>query len=305
MRILIAGGTGDLGSHTVPRLVEAGHEVIAVSRREQSDQELRAAGADPVRLDLFDLEDVVRAADGADAVVNLATRIPSAPGALMRRAWRANDRLRSEAAGIMAGAAAGHGARFVQESFAPAYPDCGEDWIAEERPLGPVAQTRTVPVAEGHALRMEDTDGVGVVLRFGVFYGPRSPQTRSWLDAARTKGRLMLPGPADHYTSMIRVDDAAAAVVAALSVPAGVYNVVEDEPLNRDEHAAVLGELLGRKPLKLLPTAMGHIPTMKVLARSHRVSNRKLREASEWAPLAPSVREGWPQVLGELEAVGS
>jgi hypothetical protein len=38
----------------------------------------------------------------------------------------------------------------------------------------------------------------------------------------------------------------------------------------------------------------------KLLARSQRISNRKLREAVSWRPRYPSVREGWPATLAAL-----
>lgn len=110
----------------------------------------------------------------------------------------------------------------------------------------------------------------------------------------------MLPGPGDRYTTMVHVDDAAAAVVAALDVPAGCYNVVEDQPMTGDEHAAVLAGLLGRRRLKLLPALLGRVPVLGVLARSHRVSNERLRAASDWRPTAPTVREGWKMIVEEL-----
>ena len=69
--------------------------------------------------------------------------------------------------------------------------------------------------------QVTESGGVGVVLRFGLFYGPGSPDTKRFLARAR-RGRLMLPGPAEHYSSMIFVADAAAAVVAALDVPGGL-----------------------------------------------------------------------------------
>ncbi len=300
MRVLVAGATGVLGTATVPRLVAAGHDVVAVSRREEADAALRESGAVPVRVDLFDVAGVARAATGVDAVVNLATHIPAPPAALRQRAWRINDRLRSEASGVLADAAIRHGVRFVQESFAPTYRGHGDTWITEDHPLDPVAQTRTVPVAESHAQRVTEAGGAGVVLRFGLFYSASSAD--GWLDAA-AKGRLMLPGPPDHYSSMVHVADAASAVVAALTAPAGTYNVVEDEPMTRGEHAAVLGEVLGRGPLKPLPTAVARIPVLRVLSRSHRISNRRLRAATDWRPQVPSVREGWRHVVARLTPV--
>lgn len=301
MRVLLAGATGVIGRAVVPRLVAHGHRVTAVSRREPSDRALVRDGAEPVRLDLFDTAAVRGAARDVDAVVNLATRVPTGPRALRRRAWRANDRLRSVAATNLAGAATAAGARFVQESFAATYGDHGDAWIDEERPLEPVAQTRTVVDAEAAAERVTAAGGTGVVLRFGLFYGAGSQQTHDLLAAAR-RGWLMLPGRADAYTTMVAIADAAEAVVAALDLPAGVYHVVEDEPSPLGEHAAVLADLLGVDRVAPLPALLGRVPTLEPLTRSQRISNRKLRSAGAWRPAAPHVRDGWRQVLGALRA---
>ena len=56
MNIFVTGATGVLGTSLVPRLVEAGYTVSAMSRTEESDERLRRAGAHPVRVDLFDVE---------------------------------------------------------------------------------------------------------------------------------------------------------------------------------------------------------------------------------------------------------
>lgn len=297
MRILIAGGTGVLGTPAVAGLVAAGHDVSALARRPESRDALQAAGATPVDADIFDAAAVRAAATGHDAVINLATRIPAPPAAARMKAWQDNDRLRRDASRILAQAALDAGARFVQESFAPTYADHGGAWITEEQPLEPVAQTGTVVDAEASAALVTEGGGVGVVLRFGLFYG--AADARRWLDMA-SKGLLMLPGPGGHYSSMIYVPDAAAAVVRSVDLPAGAYNVVEDEPVTRHEHARILAESLGRKRLRPLPAVASRVPVLRALARSHRISNTKLRDASGWSPTAPSVREGWPMVLAAV-----
>lgn len=300
MRILLAGGTGVLGRATVPRLVAAGHELVAVSRRSEADAALRAAGAEPVRLDIFDGGAATQTAEGADVVINVATHIPPTAAAARPKAWAENHRLRREASRVLAEAAVATGARFIQESFAPTYPDGGADWITEDTPLAPVAQTTSVADAEASADLVTSNGGTGIALRFGLFYGAGSPQTREIVNGAR-KGLFLLPGPRHHYASMVYVEDAAAAVVAALDLPAGAYNVVEDEPLTRSDHAAVLAQLVGRDRLRLMPAVVGRLPVLRALARSHRATNKRLRESSRWRPTAPSVREGWAMVLAEVD----
>lgn len=185
MRILVAGGTGVLGRRTVPRLIATGHEVVAVSRRLESDDALRAMGAVPVRLDVFDRDAAMSTARDVGAVVNLATSIPSPPGALRLKAWEGNDRLRRHASRILAEVAIHAGARLVQESFAPTYRDHGSDWITEDHPLDPVAQTRSVADAEASARLVTSKGGTGVVLRFGLFYDAGSPRPAACLRPLR------------------------------------------------------------------------------------------------------------------------
>ncbi len=299
MRILLAGGTGTLGRHVTPALADAGHGVIAVSRSETSDTWLRDIGAEPVRLDLFDSAAVRAAAAGIDAVVNLATSIPPGSRAMLPGAWKANDRLRSEASSNLADAAIAARARFVQESFAPTYADGGDAWIDESHSLDPVWQTRTVRDAEAAAARVADEGLPAVVLRFGLFYGAQAPSTVEMLDAAR-KGRLLLPGPTTRFTSMILVEDAARAVVAALDAPTGTYNVVEDDPATIRTLAVVLAEVLGVPEVKPLPAAMGRLGPLRAISRSHRMSNRAFRDATGWRPIATDAATGWRRVLGDV-----
>jgi uncharacterized protein YbjT (DUF2867 family) len=54
MRVLLAGATGALGRPLVPRLVAAGHSVVALTRAEAKSAALRALGAAPVVVDVFD-----------------------------------------------------------------------------------------------------------------------------------------------------------------------------------------------------------------------------------------------------------
>ena len=135
MKIFVTGATGVVGSRAVPLLLAAGHRVSAVARRADQGMALAKAGARPVVVDLFDRESVRHAIAGHDAIINLATHLPpSTARMLLPGAWRENDRLRREAAATLAGAALDVGAgRFIQESFAPVYPDRGEGWIHESR----------------------------------------------------------------------------------------------------------------------------------------------------------------------------
>ena len=116
------------------------------------------------------------------------------------------------------------------------------------------------------------------------------------------KGRAPLPGSPEAFFSSISHDDAASAVLAALDLPAGTYNVADDEPLRRREFANSLAAALGVGPPKPLPLWLTrHAGSLvELMSRSQRLSNRKLRAASAWRPRFASVRNGWPPTLATL-----
>lgn len=307
MRILLTGATGVVGRRVVPLLVEAGHRVTAVGRTPEKRGALSRAGATPVELDLFDPRAVGRALAGHDAVINLATHIPhSGASMFLPGAWRENDRIRRDGSRILAEAAIAHGVpRFIQESFAPMYADAGDAWVDETSSIQPARYNRSTVDAEHSAERVTRSGGAGVVLRFSGLYGPDSPHALELIGYVR-KGRAPIPGSPEAFFSSVTNDDAATAVVTALSLPAGIYNVTDDEPLGRRAYVDTLAQALGVAPPKLPPAwlmALGG-SLAKLMARSVRISNHKLRQASGWRPRYPSAREGWKAAVEAIQEAG-
>jgi len=258
-----------------------------------------------IDLDLFDASAVRRAFAGQEAVVNLATRIPrSTVQMFLPSAWRENDRLRRVASATLVDAAISVGVtRFVQESFAPVYPDCGDRWINETERIAPVRYNRTVADAEAAAVRFSDSGRTGIVLRFGAFYGPDAFQTAAMLDAVR-RGWAPLPGSPNAFVSSVSHDDAASAVAAAIGLAPGIYNVVDNVPVTHREFFDSLAGTIGVRSPRLPPSWITPLfgSLGKMAARSLRISNQKLRDASGWVPKYPSVRQGWPSVVQEMRS---
>jgi nucleoside-diphosphate-sugar epimerase len=302
MKVFVAGATGVLGRRAVGNLVAAGHEVTAVARTPAKATSLSDAGATPVGVDLFDPAAVTAAVAGHEVVANLATHIPPVSRAALPGAWADNSRLRSVASQhLVDGALAGGATTYLQESITFPYPDGGDRWLDEDVPFVPVRFVTSVLEAERAAARFTAAGHVGVVLRFSAFYGPDSHHTVSLVRMAQRKLAFQ-PGRPDAYLSSIHTDDAAAAVVAALSVGAGSYNVTDDEPLTRRDFDAIVANTLGLSKLRRPPALVTRLGGSQVglLARSQRVSNARLRAASTWAPAHPSAREGLPGVIAAI-----
>lgn len=302
MRILVTGATGAIGSRLVPALIEAGHDVTAIGRTPESRRMLEAKGASAIHIDLFDPPNVRRAVAGHDAVINLATHMPRSAGRMfLPGAWRENDRIRREGSANLVDAALAVGtARFIQESFAPVYAPDEERWLDESRPLKPAGYNRSLLDAERSAERFTSGGGTGIVLRFAAFYGP-DDFGRLFVDTVK-KGWSPIPGSPDAFFSSVAQDDAATAVVAALTAEAGTYNVTDDVPLRRREYANALAQLLEVPPVKFTPRWVARLGGSigELLSRSQRISNAKLRRETGWRPRYRSAREGWAAYLPAL-----
>jgi nucleoside-diphosphate-sugar epimerase len=302
MRIFVTGATGVIGRRVVPELIREGHRVTALVRSPEALKAVEATGAKAVSLDLFDPAAVKRAIQDHDTVINLATHMPSSAGRMfLPGAWCENDRIRREGSANLVQAARATGARrLVQESFAPIYEPAGDRWLDESWPRRPAPYNRSIIDAERSAERFTRGGGVGVVLRFGAFYGP-DDFGRLFVSTIR-KGWSPIPGSPDAFFSSISHDDAATAVIAALTARAGTYNATDDQPLRRREYAEGLAELLGVGTVKYTPTWLARMSGSigELLSRSQRIANGRLKEETGWAPRYRSARDGWQAYLPEL-----
>ena len=298
LNVFVAGATGVIGLPAVRALVADGHQVTGVARTAAKADLLRSLDATPMGVDLFDAEAVAIATAGHDVIVNLATKIPPTTQAWRPSAWAENERIRHEVPAHFAAAAVANGVqRYVQEALAFAYADHGETLITEDEPLAPPEGLDGVQAAEASVERATEQGVTGVVLRFGNFYGPESGYT---IDAARMARRRISSalGDPDGYWSLIHTDDAGTAVAAALRAPAGVYNVVDDEPLTRRQIDEAIAAALGVKPLRRPPATVRRAMEKRaaVMARSIRASNGRFKAATGWSPAYPSAREGWTAI---------
>jgi UDP-glucose 4-epimerase len=104
------------------------------------------------------------------------------------------------------------------------------------------------------------------------------------------RGASIAPGPPGAYRPTLWLDDAAAAIAEALRAAAGTYNVADTEPSTNAGIDAALAAAVGVEALR--PRA----PQDGPLARSQRVSNRRLREATGWAPRVRAGTESWGRI---------
>ncbi|HEY2637142.1 MAG TPA: NAD(P)-dependent oxidoreductase, partial [Solirubrobacteraceae bacterium] len=181
MKIFLAGATGAIGRHLVPDLVGRGHDVVGTTRTQAKAGALRAAGAEPVVLDILDRDTVMLAVMRAepDVVMHQATALTGMDDLRhWERTFALTNRLRIEGTdNLLAAAQAAGASRFIAQSYA-GWPNArtGGPVKTEDDPLDPDPPEEmrssleairhvesVVPAAEGLT---------GIVLRYGGLYGP-------------------------------------------------------------------------------------------------------------------------------------
>ncbi len=217
MKIFLAGAGGAIGRRLTPLLRAAGHDVVGTTRRPDKADALRALGAEPAVVDVFDAAALMHAMQAAapDVVIHQLTDLAFAPDSPQYAEGLArNARLRIDGTrNLVAAAKAANVRRMIAQSIAFIYaPSPGAR--VETDPLkaaeGAAAPTITaVIVLEQAVLSMPE----GLVLRYGYLYGP---------------GTWSLDRP---HPPAVHVDAAAQAAMLALTRGApGIYNIAEDDP---------------------------------------------------------------------------
>jgi dihydroflavonol-4-reductase len=177
MRVLVTGGTGFVGSHTVAALVQAGHEVrLLVRSRERIAPALEPLGVREVDACVGDITEptsVERALEHCEAVVHAASVFSFDP-----RRRRDIEQANVRGAEIVLRAAAQRGLAPVVHvsTFAALLP-------ARERPLTPETAPgrkgppylRSKAAQERFARRLQDEGAPIVIVQPGAVWGPHDP----------------------------------------------------------------------------------------------------------------------------------
>jgi 2-alkyl-3-oxoalkanoate reductase len=311
MRVFLAGATGVIGRRLLPMLVGAGHEVTAMTRREEGAAALRQAGAVTAICDVFDADAVAAAMQSArpEVVVHELTDLPTnLDPRKLEEQTAGNDRIRTEGTLNLVKAACAAGARrMVAQSIAFAYPP-GGGIRHEEDPLwdeAPWPWSRSVKALRELENAVVNTGGLeGLVLRYGWFYGPGSAYASDGHFAGEArKRRLPVVGSGTGIFSFIHVDDAAGATLIAVERGApGIYNIVDDEPAPMREWVPAYAAAMGAKPPRHVPVWLARLIGGRYAANMSTAlsgaSNEKAKSELGWAPRYASWRQGFREAPG-------
>jgi 2-alkyl-3-oxoalkanoate reductase len=249
MRALVTGATGFVGSHVVDRLLERGHEVVALIRSPAKALGLAERGVQLVRGDLDDIPALTTAAAGVDVVYHIAALTGAVDEAEFLQANREGT-----ANVVRAAHAAGGDPRLVLISSmaagGPAERDRPRRGAGDERPVTMYGRSKLASelVVREQALPW-------TILRPPTIYGPRDRDNLITIFKAARAGFAPVFGDGTQQLSMVHVDDLAEAILLAGESPAvigGTFYTNHPEILTSAALVGQVGLAIGRS-VRLVP----------------------------------------------------
>ncbi len=252
-RVLVTGGAGFIGSHVVDKLIAAGHEPRILDVRPSPYH----PDVDTVIGDMCVLEDMVRAADGCDAIAHLAA---AADVGEVQQDPVGSEQLNARGTvNVLEAARQLEIDRVVYASTIWVYSDVDAEHVDEATLLAPPAHLYTATKLAGELYcrsyrelyRVEST-----ILRFGIPYGPRARPAAVipiFVRKALAGEPLTLAGGGLQTRRFVYVEDIAEGVVAGLAPQAAdrTYNLVGDEEVTIREIAERVRDEIGDVELVL------------------------------------------------------
>jgi len=292
MNVFVAGGTGTIGRPLVLALRAAGHLVTVLTRAPGRRAEVEALGARALVANALDGEALMAAVRSAQPthVIHQLTALPKA-GPRRAKDLEDTNRLRIDGTRNLLRAAIAAGAeRFVAGSFALLAPRDA----ADEMQGAAAAAVRSLETQVLEATRQGSIEGV--VLRYGMFYGPETPSTAAMIALVR-KRRLPVVRGDSGLLPVVHVDDAVSATVRALSggFPGSLYDIVDDRAVSLTDIVETIAEYThSARPLRVpgwMPRLFAPYMTRMTSIRLP-LSNARAKAELGWTLKYPTIREG-------------
>jgi nucleoside-diphosphate-sugar epimerase len=294
MRVLIVG-CGYVGLPLGVELVRLGHEVYGLRRSASAENELKAAGLQPLLGNVTRPETLAKLPREFDWVVNCVAAGGGADD--YRQVYLQGTRH------LIEWLAPSPPKKFVYTSSTSVYGQTDGSQVKESSPTEPPVETAKILVETEKLLLVAVAERKlpAVILRVAGIYGPdRGHGFKQFL-----KNEARMAGDGSRFLNMIHRDDLIGCIIAALKSgrPGEVYNAADDEPVNQLHFFQWLAQSLD----KPLPPSEPENPgeNRKRGVTNRRVLNRKLKMELGYQFKYPNFRKGYTAELLRLDRAAS
>jgi nucleoside-diphosphate-sugar epimerase len=284
MRVFVTGATGFIGSALVPELIDAGHQVLGLTRSEAGAKSLAAAGAEVHRGSLEDLGSLKSGAAKSDAVIHLAfnhdfskfkenSETDRSVIEALGSALAGSDRLLIVTSGTLLVAPG----RLATEEDAPSATSATIPRLATDEAAAAVA-ARGVRVSMVRLSQIHDLNKQGLITYM--------------VTVAREKGVSAFVGDGNNRWSAAHLSDTARLYRLALeNGAAGRYHAVAEEGVPLRDIAEIIGRRLKLPVVAKTPAeAAEHFGGFGVfVSLDGPASSALTRERLGWRPVGPGL----------------
>ncbi len=305
MRVLVIGGTGFLGTHLLPKLLQRGHDVTVLTRSRAKIPGLESRGIRGVVGDLLDPESFVPSLTPHDAVVSIA--MPDfQPGRISRKRFRILRQQTTTYFSTPLAVAEKLDCPLVV-TLGTSFRTVGDEVADESWPIERFGMTRIGELADPLIAEATERGSPPLIQMLpGEIYGPGGlfRTMYEWMK----KGRYRVIGSGQNYVPRVYVADCAEAYAKVLEkMPLGErFIVADDGPCTSREFADFMADCMNVPRPKAVPGFIIRIVLGSLLYQTAtmncRVSNAKAKRYLDWKPEYPTYREGLPVTVRELEA---
>lgn len=289
-------GCGYLGARVGRLWLDAGDEVVVVTRSEERSQTLAEEGFTPAIADVthaeslaehtqrFDSPDTILYAVGYDRTAEPPIQEVYAGGLLN-----------------VSHAIDGPTPRFIYISSTGVYGGADGDWVDERTPPAPQRPGGLASLAAEQALRASQFAEQGVALRLAGIYGPGRVPYLTALQAGEP-----IAAPCEGHVNLIHVDDAARVVVAAAAAEGPLPTtlcVSDGSPPIRGVYYGEVARLIGAAPPTFVDPPEDS-PRAARAAADKKVRNDLMKQTLDYSLHYPDYRAGLAAILGKAGHAG-
>ncbi|HEX3857755.1 MAG TPA: SDR family oxidoreductase [Verrucomicrobiae bacterium] len=290
MRVLIVG-CGYVGLPLGAELVWLGHEVFGLRRNSSAENELKAAGIQPLFADMTKPDELKKLPGDFDWVVNCVAAGGDAEN--YRAVYFQGTR------NLIDWLAPNPPKKFVYTSSTSVYGQNDGSPVKESSPTEPTSETSKILVETEKVLfdAAAQKKFPAVILRVAGIYGPeRGHWFKQFL-----KNEATMDGDGSRILNMIHRDDLVGCIITALKNGrvGEIYNAVDDEPVSQSHFFQWLAQAVDKPLPPSAPENPGE--NRKRGVTNKRVSNRKLKTDLGYQFKHPNFRIGYSAELLRLD----
>lgn len=290
MKVVIAGATGLVGTELTNQLIQEGHQVKKLVRREARTPNEIAWNPDEQRLRVADLE-------GTDVVINLAgENISEGRWTAAKKKSIMESRLQSTCTLTNAILTMQHPPfTLINASAVGFYGNRGDELLTEKSSNGQGFLAHVCKEWEKAAEPVANKKVRLVYTRFGVILSPHGGALKKMLTPFKL-GLGGVVGSGKQYMSWIALEDVVGALKHLMldNSIQGPVNIVSSQPVTNANFTKTLGSVLSRPTFFSMPASVARFVfgemADELLLSSQRVSNQKLLE-SGYAFKHPNLEE--------------